>query len=156
MLTNMKVATRYSYKYLSDSAYVYVVTKQSRQVTVPLFSRKQCFLTQHFELASRKEKRHVVVGFSNEVMLQHRLPELVKEMRDWDALNKLEMIQDDGVDLSVHVTKLKDMKTHCALMTMPLIVYMNGYCDTREQALDYDVFFHEDGGHYRSTFFSSQ
>lgn len=144
---------RYNYKYLPDTSYVYVVTQQKRHITLPLYSRHQAFLAKYVDLRARKEQRHVVIGFANESMLQYKLPKVILEERDLGNMSKLELLTKADIDteIRVHVTKLKDIKSHCTMMKMPLLIYMNSYCSIEDKYEEFDTYFHEDRGQDTTT-----
>jgi len=138
-------ASRYNYKYLPDTSYVYVVTQKKRHVTLPLYSRKQAFLAKYVDLRARNEQRHVVIGFSNESMLHYKLPKVILEERDLLPISENELLTKEDIDteIHVHVTRLRDMKAHCSMMRMPLLIYMNAYCNTHDNHEEFDTYFYE-------------
>ena len=140
----MKAVT-YNYRYLPSSSVVYTVTMDvQRDVKRPLYGRKTSFLTENVEIKNRNETRSVVVGFANNVMVSYRLPLILQEYRNASELRELEMIPDAmwPDNYSVHMTKMEALIDHCRHMSMPLIVYMNGFCAVEDKREYCDVFFY--------------
>lgn len=132
----------FSYKYVSDSSHVFVPTvkKSSMKTSYPLYDRRTLFLTEPF---IGKDHPTVLVAFLNERMVEYKLPKIIQNYRSMSTVAELEQIRQDDLDydMLMHMSSVKDLKSHGDLIGLPVIIYMNAYC-TMERTEHYEIFFH--------------
>lgn len=146
----MNAKTEYVFKFLQsqEKKRVFVVTlDRDDHNKYTLFSRKTAFLTQSMHIKTRDDRRNVIVAFSTDTMMSYCLPTILLQRRQVRNLEDVEFIQQyEKGTARIHLTPLEDLKLHSSLMKMPLVVYMNAYCNTDDDTKNnevFDVFFYE-------------
>jgi hypothetical protein len=148
--------SKYSFKFMHDSSKVYVATLEKSSIAPlkrGLYDTKRCFITEPF---NSKDHQTVVVGFANQVMLQYRLPTIINNRKRISHIAAIEDIQNNDLqfDFKVYLTTVGDMKSHCELLRLPLLVYLSAYCAIDDMSSEnFEAFFHY---HYPDDTFSSK
>lgn len=132
----------YRFKYLPNNTSLYAVTLSAPH-GVPLFSRQRAFLTQ--VMKSKTDERHVVVAFHTDAMVKYKLQTILSSQRHnimYHELEELPPLGNDPVKLHLNITNLGELKLHCDMLALPLLVYANVYCDLATQMEVYETYFH--------------
>jgi hypothetical protein len=119
-----------------------------------LYSRRTAFLTQPLYLPDRKIERNVVVAFHTSTLMEYKLPSLLIDHRNLEDVKELETIAEEDMPdistMSIHVTKIDSLKTHCELLSVPLLVYDSVYCDIGDKEEIFECFYYNAHTHEKN------